>query len=619
MDDTGAPDGVRQRRRLTPSWLLLAVVLLVAAADVAVVAARSRGPSVPISVAVAQGLLTESPRDATRRADRRDAAIDDIFARRADAILRRDRAAFLADVDPAQAGFRAQQDEVFTSLGRLDFAAWSYERTDDSYAPGDIDYRRYGRVADLWLPVLHLRYQLDGFDDAEVGRRVVYTVVRRGQRWYIGGDADLEKTTTSGTSVRVDPWENGPILVEKGRHGVVIGHPDDADAIDAIRTEVDDAVGHVTRYVGRGDWNGKVVVVLPTDQDELDRVLESPTVFFDFSAIARPLVSIPREGEDAEYAGARVVINPEGFDAGSAFTRHLIRHEITHVAMFERVGPLTPKWLIEGVAEYVGNAGSDLPSEALAGDLAEQIGREGVPETLPTDSDFGLINDAGIGYNSAWLLCRYIASRWGRAALLRFHDRMGTLSGLDRPSEKLPRVLRQVLGTDEASLLRGWQPFVRAALADLATLLASPGAAYRRLSRGRLRVKDVASLDGVRSSALVKAGFDRAAGGIWLDGPFRTPRRRVATTLVVLQDEAGARTVERLLAEPLRRFDAGTPIPHGRLFSVGTTIGGRHYNQTVSVVRAGTVVFEVRIAVPGTGDSSAENRRLSAAQYAAVT
>lgn len=600
-------------RRLLP--LLAAAIVL---ADVTVVLSREgRGATMPVSVAVERRLVAESPRVAAQRAERRDEAIDAMFARRAKAVRDRDLAAFLADLDPEQRAFAVRQRQVFASLGKLEFSHWSYERSGDSYSPGNVDFARYGAIADLWLPVLYLRYQLTGFDVAPVGRRVVYTVVHRAGRWWIGGDTDLDATTSSGTSVRVDPWENGPIVVERGRYGIVIGHPEDRAAIGRVRREVDDAARHVTAYTGRKQWNGKVVVVLPTDDDELARVLENPTTFYDFAAVARPLATIPRGGEDERLAGARVVINPEGFDADSEFTTLLIRHEVTHVALFRRTGPLSPKWLVEGVAEYVGNAGSRLPPEVLAAELSEQVDRDGPPTTLPTDSDFGLIDDASIGYNTAWLLCRYIASRWSRAALFRLHDAMGTRAGLDRPGEKYPRALRTVLGTTEESLLDGWRRYVSHTVGDLTGLVADPGGAYVASDRGRLPLDDLARQKDVPASRLRAAGVDRAATAFFYDGAASSPRRRLITTLVVAATEPGAAAVERLFTDRLRRYDASPrAIPHGVVFLVGTRVGSSHYNEAIAVVRTGTVVVEVRVAAPGAGDPRSEAARIAAAQYA---
>jgi hypothetical protein len=602
------------------SWVLAGAVLATLAGDSAVMANRQQRPSVPISVAVARGLRHESESAKAKREADRTKALTELFARRADAIGRRDRRAFLALVDPEAKEFATEQAEVFDNLGKLDFAHWSYVVTPQSYAVTTIDTARYTGADDVWLPVLHLGYQLKGFDKNPVGRRVVYTVVRRGKHWYVANDADLEATTSSGTSVRVDPWENGPIVVERGKHGIVIGHPADAPAVKTILREVESAIGHVGRYVGHS-WGDRVVVVLPGDHDELNRVLENPEVPFDFSAIAQPLESLPLFDDIAhgDFAGSRVVINPQGFRPGDAFTRTLIRHEITHVATFERTGPLSPKWLVEGLAEYVGNAGSPFSTARLGSSLGALVDKSGVPDHLPLDSDFGLLRDAGVGYNAGWLLCRYVASRWGTKALLRFYDQMGTSTGTFEPATKLPKALRRVLHIDEKTLLRDWRPYVRAAVADLTKVFVSPAKPCVLDDTDELGPGDVAFVYGSTEKKVTAMGVERGAAGIWNVGNEDKPAKRVSTTILVGRDDAAAAAAERLVTSRYTPYDrTGRPVPNGRLYYVGESIGGTHYNETVAVLRVGIAVVEVSVAVPGFGDPGAETRALAARQYAAL-
>jgi hypothetical protein len=598
------------------SGLLAAVVLCTVAGDASVLAARQARPEFPLSVALERNLTTQSAKTAAKYTTERDAALKRLFERRAEAVLKRDRKAFLAVVDPKAKDFAAKQGVVFDNLRQLDFAAWSYEASGDSYSPGSIPFAGYG-ADDVWLPVEVLRYQLKGFDKAAIARRVVYTAVQRGKRWYLANDADLEAGTSSGTSVRIDPWENGPIVVERSAHGIVIGHPKDADAVTGIVREVESAVKHVSSFVGRS-WGERVVIVLPGDNAELQHVLENPSVPFEFAAVARPEFTTLRDDFTGRFAGARVVINPGNFEANAAANRMLIRHEMTHVATFHRTGPLSPKWLIEGLAEYVGNAGSTFSTQRLGGELGDLIDSEGVPTTLPGDSDFGITADAGVGYNSSWLLCRYIASKYGRAALLRLYDAVGTRTGLDTPGTKLATALRTVLHTDEAALLKGWRPYARAAVADLAKLLAAPGKPYREDDKGEIDAADLAGQKDLDEKALTRLGLERGAEGFWYVGNVDRPDKLVVEMLVVADDEASAAALEGVLAGRYRPYDpsGGVAVPHGRMYFVGTAIKGVHYNQTVAVVRVGILVAEVRVLAPGFADPSGETRALAARQYA---
>jgi hypothetical protein len=599
------------------SWLLAALALSTVAADSAVMARRQAVPAVPLSVAVERNLVRQSSAAAAKYVARRDTALRALFDSRAAAVTARGRKAFLAGVDPKAKAYGAEQAQVFDNLAMLDFASWSYEPTGDSYSPTGIDFAKY-HADDVWLPVLLLRYQLKGFDQRPVGRRVVYTVVRRGSRWYVANDADLEAGTTSGTSVRIDPWESGPIVVRHSPHGLVIGHPKDAAAVDGIVREVESAVRHVSSYVGRG-WGEHVVIVLPADQNELEHVLENPDVPFEFAAVARPEYTDPRDDQLGLFAGSRVVVNPTNFAPEAASNRMLIRHEMTHVATFSRNGPLSPKWLIEGLAEYVGNAGSTFAVERLGGDLGDLIDKQGPPTGVPGNSAFGVLGDAGVAYNQSWLLCRYIASKWGRAALLRLYDAMGTRTGLDHPGSKLADSLREVLHVDEATLIRGWRPYARAAVADLSKILVTPGGAYREDDRGEIDAVDLATQKSLDAGRLTRLGLERGAEGYWYVGPTAKPDKLAVETLVVGHDETAAAALERLLAGRYTAFDrTGVAIPHGRMYFVGIAINGAHYNQTVAIVRAGILVVEVRVAVPGYGDPGAEARALAARQYAAA-
>ncbi len=589
------------------AWVVAALLLATRAGDSSVLASRLATSAMPKSVAVDRRLVTERPAAAHRRAAQRAAALTALFDARAKAIRTRDRAAFLAGLDPRRPDFVQEQTEVFASLSKLDFASWTYEVTEGSYSPGAIDYAKYGDATDLWLPVLILRYQLRGYDQRPLGRRVVYTVVRRGAHWYVGGDADLDTSTSSGTSVRVDPWENGPIVVKKSTHGLVIGHPDDAGTVDEIIEGLEDAITHVTKYVGR-EWPRRVVVVLPSGQDELDRVLEYPQVFFDFAAIADRVFTMSSEGQRDVLAGNRVVINPKHFDPDSAFTKTLLRHEITHVALAGRDGPDLPKWLVEGVAEYVGNDRSTIPVEVLGGDLGKLVDRGKIPAILPGDSDFGLIDDAGVAYESAWLVCRYIVARYGPAALFRLYDEAAE-NGQDV-------ALRSVLHTDEATLLRGWRPYARAAVADLGKLLVKP-TGYSMSHHGEVDPSSIADEHELDLKRLTSLGVERGGEGLWFQGRLTSPTRWLFEALVVNHDEASAVQVEREFAKRYGALSGGRAIPRGRLYLVGLRVAGRTYRAAVAIVRAGTVVIEVRVATVA-GDPSGEALQRAAAQYAAV-
>lgn len=603
-------------------WVVGALVLSTLAVDSAVMADRQvpRPPRerLPVSVAVEEKKLAETDAEAAARKRERDDAVNAMFDRRARAVLARDKAAFMADLDQADKDFVRRQGEVFDSLAKLDFATWDYRLRDDTYSLSSIDWRRYPRVNDIALPVQTLHYQLKDFDKRPLVRRVVYTVVRRGTRWTIANDRDLEETTSSGTSARRDPWENGPIVVARSKNSLVIGHPADADDIDGIQREVESAVKHVSARVGTA-WGERTVVILPSDDDELQRILDSPTVPYEFAAVAdAESTALAEDATGGSFAGTRVVINPANFNPSSSFNRLLIRHELTHVAMVERSGPLTPKWLAEGIAEWVAHAGSDLPTTTLAAPLAALVEEEGVPGYLPLDSDFGLIGEAGVGYASGWLLCRYIADRWGDKALLKFFDEMGNGSGLDKPGDKLDAALRKVLKIDEAGLLRAWRPYVKASVGAAEQLLVdAPG--YPDTYMSGTNVSRIADDHGLKTKELQDLGVERALESYAFKGDPDDPERFVYTQVVISRHPRNGDKLVRMLARPYARFDDGEAIPGGRLYVVGRPIKDRRYNMAIAVFRSGLLVYEVRVLHTAPGDPRPEARRLAAAHLRVAT
>ncbi|HVT70609.1 MAG TPA: hypothetical protein VHF26_22880, partial [Trebonia sp.] len=85
-------------------------------------------------------------------------AIQHLLAARSAAVLRRDRAAFMASVDPRAKWFRRTQARLFAHLAPVPLAAWSYDLTALARrAPPDAS--RYG--APTWAPEFFaLRYRL---------------------------------------------------------------------------------------------------------------------------------------------------------------------------------------------------------------------------------------------------------------------------------------------------------------------------------------------------------------------------------------------------------------------------------------------------------------------------
>jgi hypothetical protein len=99
-----------------------------------------------------------------------------------------------------------------------------------------------------------------------------------------------------------------------------------------------------------------------------------------------------------------------------------------------------PQWLLEGFADYVALRGVDLPFSVTAGQIIEQVRREGPPDALPGPAEFGSTDThLGAAYESAWLACLALADRGGE-------------DGAD-----LGRELRSRFGWTEPAFVEAWQ------------------------------------------------------------------------------------------------------------------------------------------------------------------
>lgn len=211
----------------------------------------------------------------------------------------------------------------------------------------------------------------------------------------------------------------------------------------------DQAVLDVRRVLRR--WRGRVVVEVPRDQDQLDRVLGAAAGTY--AGIAA--VTGTAEGSTSRRAPAHVFVNPRVFDPlGPRGGQIVMSHEATHVAMRAALSPM-PLWLLEGFADYVALARAHLPVSRVASQTLARVRRAGPPDRLPTEDDFGPHSpELGASYESAWLATRLIARRYGEQKLVAFYrasDRAGATTG----------AFRSVLGTDELSFTRAWRADLR--------------------------------------------------------------------------------------------------------------------------------------------------------------
>jgi hypothetical protein len=217
--------------------------------------------------------------------------------------------------------------------------------------------------------------------------------------------------TATHASLDVSTTPTDPLTLRDGRTVslMALGGAQTADLESRVWSELDGAADAVTAFWG-DDWPRNIVVVL-TRTDEEFRAL----------AVGEP-------------------------DIAAATLRIVLRHELFHYAARGRTVVDAPRWLTEGVADFVGRPPTAMPGPAGAAALAQ----------LPTDADLdtpGAVRS--LAYDRAWWFSRFVASRYGAETLRKLYL---TACGAGHPDQGT--AIKNSLGADTPQVLAAWRAWL---------------------------------------------------------------------------------------------------------------------------------------------------------------
>jgi hypothetical protein len=149
--------------------------------------------------------------------------------------------------------------------------------------------------------------------------------------------------------------------------------------------------------------------------------------------------------------GDTVVLDPPVWAQLSAVGRGVtLAHELTHVVSRTATTDRTPTWLVEGLADEVGFAGSGLSTAQIAAELRARVRAGYVPAGLPTDAAYAPGSpDLAATYEQGWLACRLVVARAGVPGLVAFYREAG--------ARGTAAALATVLRTTPAAFTAAWQ------------------------------------------------------------------------------------------------------------------------------------------------------------------
>ncbi len=378
------------------------------------------------------------------------AAIQQLLTRRATAVNSHDEKAYLADVDQSRPNFVQHEKEEFSNLTALDLSAFTLTVTAvGRYPARDLDPALAASFDRGLVTVsVTVRYAVRGVDSSPVAAPWVPYLGQRDGHWVVADELVHDNGLPEGAGGL--PWETGAVVVKRSPHVVAVISVDDERIAPQLLQLAETGVQNALRFQPTG-WPGKVLVTAVSDRDVIASYFRDDSERLDsVAAVAVQSFSQVyewRSGSDFAYVTSRVLFNPDSLGGNADELEATLTHEFIHVATGPITSGRTPTWLVEGIAEYVGEDAGRVSTARLRDELAHY----GYPTQLPDDGDFYDIGYRNYLYSA--LACRYIATTYGKAKLLALYSAFTTDTTQDAAA-------RATLGVGEAQLTSGWLAYL---------------------------------------------------------------------------------------------------------------------------------------------------------------
>nr|WP_238600864.1 hypothetical protein [Mycobacterium celatum] len=206
--------------------------------------------------------------------------------------------------------------------------------------------------------------------------------------------------------------------------------------LDRVSAEIPSAVDAVQAFWGM-DWPREIVVVATGSQHQFEAQAGGgpSSQWADIAAVA----VADRVDPGRVAVGQRIVFAPGAAAMSDSALRIVLRHELFHYAARADTALDAPRWLTEGVADFVAR-----PPTAAAPAL---------PTALPSDADLDTPGPArSLAYDRAWSFAHFVAGSYGAATLRAFY-----VAACGPGHADLPTAVHDVLGADPAGLVARWR------------------------------------------------------------------------------------------------------------------------------------------------------------------
>ena len=221
-----------------------------------------------------------------------------------------------------------------------------------------------------------------------------------------------------------------------------LGGPRAEVLLSRVAANIGRAVDAVEAFWGT-DWPRDIAVVATGSQPQFETEAGGGPAaqWADIAAVA---VADRVDPARRIAIGQRIVFAPGAVDMSDPALQIVLSHELFHYATRADTAVDAPRWLTEGVADYVARPHTPLP------ELTQ------LPTALPSDADLdapGL--QRSLGYDRAWWFARFVADTRGTTTLRALYRAACRVRHAD-----LPTAVHDVLGVDTAGVLADWQQWL---------------------------------------------------------------------------------------------------------------------------------------------------------------
>lgn len=234
-----------------------------------------------------------------------------------------------------------------------------------------------------------------------------------------------------------------PLVVVGGRsiRLVNLGGSVTEPLLGRITTDLDPAIDAVQSFWG-ADWPHTITVVVTGTEPQF-RAHAGGGSAAQWADIAAVAVADRVDTARRVAVGQRIVFAPGASAMSDSALRIVLSHELFHYAARADTAPDAPRWLTEGVADFVARP----PTAPSAAPL---------PTALPSDADLDVPGPLrSLAYDRAWWFARFVAERYGPTTLRALYR---AVCGVGHVG--LPTAARDVLGADMPDLLARWQQWL---------------------------------------------------------------------------------------------------------------------------------------------------------------